>query len=441
MLGGQAAIATEFVIILLLILANGIFSGAELALLSVRRTRLRELIDEGSSSARAVQALRDDPERFLATVQIGITVVGASAAAFGGASIAQRLAPVLTELGLQPKLADQVAFALVVGLVSYLSLVLGELVPKSLALRFSEGYALVIARPLRGLSWLMKPLVWFLTASSNVLLRFFGDRTTFTESRLSPDELQQLVEEAAKSGSLDPRTGEIASRAFELGNIPLSAVMVPRSRMVALRRHASAEEIKQVLLEHGHSRMPVYEGSLDNIVGYVIAKDLLGVAWEGQLIVLEDVMRSPWFAFESMRAIDALKELQRRRMQLGIVVDERGGVAGLVTVEDLVEELVGNISSEFEKPEELIQREGPTTAVVQGTAAIRDVNRELGLDLEEGQGWSTVGGLCAVEAGAIPEKGAKLKLEDGTELEVLDASPRRVRLVRIHLPARETPAG
>jgi putative hemolysin len=440
-LGGQAAIATEFVIILLLILANGIFSGAELALLSVRRTRLRELIDEGSSSARAVQALRDDPERFLATVQIGITVVGASAAAFGGASIAQRLAPVLTELGLQPKLADQVAFALVVGLVSYLSLVLGELVPKSLALRFSEGYALVIARPLRGLSWLMKPLVWFLTASSNVLLRFFGDRTTFTESRLSPDELQQLVEEAAKSGSLDPRTGEIASRAFELGNIPLSAVMVPRSRMVALRRHASAEEIKQVLLEHGHSRMPVYEGSLDNIVGYVIAKDLLGVAWEGQLIVLEDVMRSPWFAFESMRAIDALKELQRRRMQLGIVVDERGGVAGLVTVEDLVEELVGNISSEFEKPEELIQREGPTTAVVQGTAAIRDVNRELGLDLEEGQGWSTVGGLCAVEAGAIPEKGAKLKLEDGTELEVLDASPRRVRLVRIHLPARETPAG
>lgn len=441
MLGGQAAIATEFVIILLLILANGVFSGAELALLSVRKTRLRELLDEGSTSARAVQALRDDPERFLATVQIGITVVGASAAAFGGASIAQRLAPVLTRLGLQAGLADQVAFALVVGLVSYLSLVLGELVPKSLALRFSEGYALFIARPLRGLSWLMKPLVWFLTASSNVLLRFFGDRTTFTESRLSPDELQQLVEEAAKSGSLDPRTGEIASRAFELGNIPLSAVMVPRSRMVALRRHASAEEIKQVLLEHGHSRMPVYEGSLDNIVGYVIAKDLLGVAWEGQLIVLEDVMRSPWFAFESMRAIDALKELQRRRMQLGIVVDERGGVAGLVTVEDLVEELVGNISSEFEKPEEPIQRESPTTAVVQGTAAIRDVNRELGLELEEGQGWSTVGGLCAVQSGAIPEKGAKLTLEDGTVLEVLDASPRRVRSVRIHLSPRKTPEG
>ncbi len=441
MTGGHAAIATELVIILLLILANGVFSGAELALLSVRKTRLRELLDEGSRAAGAVQALRDDPERFLATVQIGITVVGASAAAFGGASIAQRLIGPLTQLGVEEALAERLAFALVVGLVSYLSLVLGELVPKSLALRFSEGYALFIARPLKGLAWLMQPLVWFLTASSNLLLRFFGDRTTFTESRLSPDELMQLVEEAAKAGSLDPKAGEIASRAFELGNIPLSAVMVPRSRMVALRRHASPEEIKQVLLEHGHSRMPVYEGSLDNVVGYVIAKDLLGIAWESQLIVLEDVMRPPWFAFESMRAIDALKELQRRRMQLGIVVDERGGVAGLVTVEDLVEELVGEIASELEAPEELLRRESPTSAVVQGTAAIRDVNRELGLELEEGQGWSTVGGLCTVKAGTIPEKGTKLTLEDGTVLEVLDASQRRVRSVRIHLPPREASEG
>lgn len=425
----------------MLIFANGIFSGAELALLSLRKTRLSELLEEGNRAAQAVKALRDNPERFLATVQIGITVVGASAAAFGGASIAQRLVGPLTELGLKAETAERLAFAGVVGLVSYLSLVLGELVPKSLALRFSESYALFIARPLRGVSWLVQPLVWFLTASSNLILRFFGDRTNFTESRLSPDELQQLVEEAAKSGSLDPRAGEIASRAFELGNIPLSAVMVPRSRIVALRRHSSAEEIKQVLLEHGHSRMPVYEGTLDNIVGYVIAKDLLGIAWEGTLIVLEDVMRPAWFAFESMRAIDVLKELQRRRIQLGIVVDERGGVAGLVTVEDLVEELVGEIASEFDKPEELLQRESPTTVVVQGTAAIRDVNRELELELEEGQGWSTVGGLCSARAGTIPQPGTKLTLEDGTVLEVLDASPRRVRTVRIHLPPPESSKG
>jgi putative hemolysin len=188
------------------------------------------------------------------------------------------------------------------------------------------------------------------------------------------------------------------------------------------------------MLEHGHSRLPVYEETLDNIVGFVIAKDLLGVAWEGTLILLEDVLRPAYFVFESMGALDAIKELQRRRMQLAIVVDERGGVLGLMTMEDLIEELVGDILSETEIPEELIQREGPATAVVQGTASLREVNRALGLELEEGQGYSTVGGLCAAKTGDIPPPGARLTLEDGTVLEVLDATPRRVRTVRIHLP-------
>jgi putative hemolysin len=417
-----------------------VFAGAELAILSMRRTRLRELIDEGSRSARSVEALRGDPERFLATVQIGITVIGATAAAFGGASMATRLGGVLAGLGVPEQRADDIAFAVVVAFVSYLSLVLGELVPKSLALRAGERYALLIGRPLHGLSWLMRPVVWFLTASSNVVLRLFGDRTNFTEGRLSAEELQQLVEEAAKHGTLDPRAGEIASRAFEMGDLTLGEVMVPRERIVALRRHASADEIRQVLLEHGHSRMPVYEDTLDNIVGYVIAKDLLGVAWEGHLIVLEDVTRPPFFLVETMPAMAALKELQKRRMQLAVVVDERGGVVGLVTVEDLVEELVGDILSESETPEELVKREGPTTALVLGTASLRDVNRALGLELDEDQDYSTVAGLCiALAGGAIPEQGAKLKAEGGLMLEVLDATPRRVRTVRFHLASPSAP--
>ncbi|WP_224370914.1 hemolysin family protein [Hyalangium versicolor] len=421
----------------MLVLANGVFAGAELSMLTLRKTRLRELLEEGNGAARLIAALRANPERLLATVQIGITVVSSTAAAFGGASLAHPLAGLLVQLGLGEAIAEQVAFALVVGIISFLSLVLGELVPKSLALRYSERYALLIGRPLYGLSWLVRPVVWLLTASSNLILRFFGDRTNFTEARLSPEELQQLVEEASKAGTLDPRAGEIASRAFDLTGLTLSAVMIPRNRIVALRRHASAEEIRKVLLEGGHSRMPVYEESLDNIVGYVIAKDLLGVAWEGTLIVLEDVLRPPYFVFQTMRAIDALKELQRRRMQLAIVVDERGGVMGLVTMEDLVEELVGDILSETETPEELIHRESPTSAVVQGTASLREVNRTLGLELEEGHGYSTLGGLCSALTGTIPQRGTRLTLDDGTVLEVLDATPRRVRSVRIVLPAQQ----
>ncbi|MFL5345167.1 MAG: hemolysin family protein [Hyalangium sp.] len=417
----------------MLVLANGVFAGAELSLLTLRKTRLRELLDEGSRAARLIATLRANPERLLATVQIGITVISSTAAAFGGASLAHPLAGLLARLGVGEPVAERLAFALVVGAISFLSLVLGELVPKSLALRYSERYALLIGRPLYGLSWLVRPLVWLLTASSNLLLRFFGDRTNFTEARLSPEELQQLVEEASKAGTLDPRAGEIASRAFDLAALTLAAVMVPRNRIVALRRHASTEELRQLLLEHGHSRLPVYEDTLDNIVGYVIAKDLLSVAWEGNLILLEDVLRPPYFVFETMRAIDVLKELQQRRMQLAIVVDERGGVMGLVTMEDLVEELVGDILSETETPEEFIRRESATSAVVQGTASLRQLNRELGLELEEGHGYSTVGGLCSARTGDIPKPGARLTLDDGTVLEVLDATPRRVRTVRILL--------
>ncbi len=422
---------TELVIILLLVLANGIFAGAEIALLSVRKTRLQELIEAGSSSARAVLALRDNPERFLATVQIGITVVGATAAAFGGASLAQPLAGVLEGLGVSAASAEELAFALVVGLVSYLSLVVGELVPKSLALRYAERYALLISRPLRGISRLMKPVVWLLTFSSNLVLRLFGDKTSFTESRLSAEELQQLVEEAAKAGSVHPGTGDIASRAFEMAELTAAEVMVPRPRVVSLRRHASPEEIKRVLLEEGHSRMPVYEDTPDHIVGYVIAKDLLGVALEKDLIVMEDVLRPAFFVPETTRAMDLLRQMQERRTPMAIVVDEQGGMSGLVTMEDLLEELVGEIFSEHEEPPESFRREPDGAILVEAEASIRDTNRALGLELPEGESFSTVGGLCLSLAGAIPAPQTRLTLPDGTVLEVVEASPRRVKRVRI----------
>ena len=416
----------------MLVLANGIFAGAEIALLSVRKTRLQELIDRGSHAAQAVLALRDNPERFLATVQIGITVVSATAAAFGGASIAQRLAGVLTGLGVSAAGAEELAFALVVGLVSFLSLVVGELVPKSLALRYAERYALLISRPLRGLARLMKPIVWFLTFSSNLVLRFFGDKTSFTESRLSAEELQQLVEEAAKSGSVDPRTGDIASRAFEMAALTASDVMVPRSRVVSVPRHAPPEEIQRVLLEEGHSRMPVYEGMPDHVVGYVIAKDLLGVALEKSLVVLEDVMRPAFYVPESTRVLDLLRQMQTRRTPMAIVVDEQGGMVGLVTMEDLLEELVGEIFSEHAEPSELFHREPAGTVLVDAEASIRDLNRALEMELPEGDTFSTVGGLCMAQAGAIPAPQTRLTLPDGTVLEVVEATPWRVKRVRIH---------
>ena len=415
----------------MLVLANGVFAGAEIAIISLRKTRLAQLVEEGRAAARAVKGLRDHPERFLATVQVGITIVGATAAAFGGASVARRVAPYLSRAPWIGEHADAVALGIVVALVSFLTLVLGELVPKSIALRSAERYALAVSRPLLALSNVARPVVWLLTAASNVILRPFGDRTTFSEARLSVEEIEQLVEEAGKVGALDAPTAEIASRALAFRDLTAGDVMVPRSRIVALPRGASPEDLKRLLLEEGRSRMPVYDGTLDDIVGYVVAKDLAAMAWEKQLLVLEDLVRPVLFVPVTAKAVKVLREMQRRRTQIAVVVDEHGGVAGLLTLEDLVEELVGDIVGEQEQPQALFEPEPGGAALVRGDAPIREVNRALELDLPEGDGYTTVAGLCIALAGSVPERGARLRAPDGTEIEVVDASPRVVRVARI----------
>jgi putative hemolysin len=422
--------STDFLIIFLFLLGNGLFAGAEIAILSVRKTRIREFARRRDKRAMAVEKLRDHPERFLATVQIMITSFSTAAGAFGGAHLAHALEPSLVSTFGDS--ADTVALVLVVVSVVFLELAVGELIPKSLALRYSAGYSFLTARPLLVLSQIMRPLVWVLEGTSNLFLRIFGDRTTFTESRLSRDELQQLVEEAAKTGSVDPRASEIASRALGFGEVTVAEVMVPRARMVALRRGAPPDEVQRVILEEGHSRMPVYDGSLDNIVGYGVARDVLALAWEHGLIVLEDILRPPHKVPEATRALDLLREMQRRRTQMAVVVDEHGGLSGLVTTEDLIEELVGDIMSEDDVPEQFFTREPAGTILVQGWAAVRKVNRDLHLDLPVGKDRTTIAGLCMALAQAIPQAGEKLTTDNGTVLEVVEASPRRVRRVRIH---------
>jgi putative hemolysin len=425
-----ATMGFDFLIIFAFLLGNGLFAGAEIAILSVRKTRIRELARRKDKRAIAVETLRNHPERFLATVQIMITGFSTAAGAFGGAHLAALFVPWLRPI--VGDSADTVALVLVVVGVVFLELAVGELIPKSLGLRYSAGYSFLTARPLLVLSQILRPVVWVLEATSNLFLRLFGDRTTFTEARLSRDELQQLVEEAAKTGSVDPRASEIASRALGFGEVAVAEVMVPRARVVALRRNAPSDEVQRVILEEGHTRMPVYDGSLDNIVGYVVARDVLALAWQQGLLVLEDILRPPYKVADSARAIDCLREMQRTRTQMAVVMDEGGGTAGLVTVEDLIEELVGDIFSEDDVPESFFTREPGGTAIVQGWAPVRKVNRDLHLDLPVGKDRTTIAGLCMSLAQAIPQAGERLTTEDGTVLEIVEASARRVRHVRVH---------
>ena len=419
----------ELWILLALVVLNGLFAGAEIAILTASKARLQRGIGARDASALAVEALRGKPERFLATVQIGITVIGAAAGAFGGSRIASDLAPYLE--GVVGTSADEVALVLVVAAIAFLSLVLGELVPKSLALRYADSYAFAIGRPLLWLSRAMRPLVWFLTACSNVVLRFFGDRTSFTEARVSRDELRELVSQAAKAGSLDERSGEIAARALELGDVTVAEVMVRRDKIVALSRDASGEDVQRMFLEEGRSRMPVYDGDIDRPIGYVTARDVLALAWESNLIALPDIIRPLLFVSLSGRASAVLREMQSKRMQIAIVVDEYGGTAGIVSVEDIVEELVGDIYGENELPEAQLVLEPDGTAVVPAWLPTRKVNRALGTALPIARESTTIAGLCMALALLVPPVGTRMRTPDGTTIEVLDASPRRVRSVRI----------
>ncbi len=421
--------------IIALVVSSGIFAGAEIAVVALRKTRLMELAEDGHESARLLLVLREEPERFLATVQVGITVIGATAAAFGGASIAQKLAPLLERAGWFDEHADDVALAIVVAAVSYLSIVIGELVPKSLALRAAERYALLIARPLYWLSWLARPIVWLLSKSANLMLRPFGDTTTFTETRHSAEEVQQIVEEATKAGTIHPEAGEIVSRALELPELRARDVMVPRQDVIMIEKAAARDEINKVVRQYPYSRFPVYEERRDNVIGYVSVKDVLGTVLDQKPVNLAEILRPPYFVPDVKRAVELLKEMRHRRTPFAFIVDEQGGIAGIVTLEDLVEELVGDIFSEHtQQVPQLIRQETGGSAVVSGAAPLRDVNRSLALELPEEGDFTTVGGLVLSLAGRMPNAGDVLTLPSGLTLEVVDVSPRRVRSVRIRPP-------
>ena len=422
-----------FVVVVLMLL-NGVFAAAEIAVLSVRKTRLAELAAEGRRGAAAVSWLRAEPERFLATVQIGLTLIGTTAAAFGGEAVAHEVGASLRGVPVLGAYAGSLGLVVVIAGISFLEIVVGELVPKSLALRMAERYALLLGPALRAMATAARPLVWLLTAASNVVLRLFGDKTSFTEARLSPEEIQELVEEAARVGSLDPRASEIASRAIDFQQLRAVDVMVPRSAVVMVARSATAAELARLLREARFSRLPVFDGSDENVVGYVTLRDLVGPALSGDAFALEAHVRPIKFA----PAVSLLKELQGDRTPLAMLVDEGGTVLGLVTVEDLVEELVGEILSENDPAPIQVRRDDDGSYLVQAGMPVHAVNRAIEFDLPESERYSTLAGLCILAAGHIPSEGEVVALPGGATLEVVEASARRVKLVRVRRP--ETPS-
>jgi len=309
-----------------LTLANGVFAGAEIAMLNVRKSRLRELAEKGSSAARSVETLRENPERLFATVQVALTVISSGAAAYGGAAVSEDVATYITALGIiDPNLAKPVALGIVVAGLSFLSLVLGELVPKSLALRTTERYALLIGPLLLVLSRALSPFIRLLTATSNVILRPFGDSTNFAESRHTREELENLIEEAADD-TIDERVSDLATRALAFGDLTAWDVMIPKSDVVAIEVGISPAALRKTISGTSHTRIPVYRGELDEIIGYLSIKDLLPSLISGDSLDLAKLIRKPVFVPETKAAVDLLDQLKQDRLHMAFVVDETGGL-------------------------------------------------------------------------------------------------------------------
>lgn len=423
--------------ILVLVILNGILAGSEMAVVTARKGRLEALADEGHRAAQRVLKLRVNPERFLAAVQVGITLVGAIAGAFGGSQLADPLAIWLADAGFGAA-SPQIALALVVILITYLSVVFGELVPKSLALRVAERFALVTAAPLTFLTWIARPLVWLLTSSSNLVLRAFGDHTNFLESKLTREDLEMMLVEARSEGHLDEPTGTLLSRALEFTELRIRDVMVHRREVVTLNVSASVDEIRKAVLDQGHRRVPVIDGTIDTVVGYLLRDDVMACLWDHKPIEMKALVRSPFFLSDLTTAERALRELQSRKLHLAIVVDENGGVAGIVTLEDLVEELVGEIFHERDKPtpQKYVQ-ERSGVWLVQGTVELRELERLLDIELPDTGEARTLGGLCvALAEDHIPPQGSIFVLVEGVRLEVVEATARRVRQVRVTIGDR-----
>jgi putative hemolysin len=409
--------ARDVLLVLGLILLNALFAGAEAALLSVRRSRIDQLVEEGHSAARLAARLLKDPTRMLSTLQVGVTLVALFSAGVAAENLVEPFSAwiqSLAESGFLHEHARGIAFAATILSVSLVSLVLGEITPKSIAIRHAEGIALLTVYPLTWLQLVATPIVALVTRLSSLLTRPFGVTAEFHSSVLGEDELRLLVEQSEEHGVIDSGEKEMIHSIFDFGDTRVREVMTPRLDLVAVPVSATVAEISRVVQESGHSRLPVFDGDLDHIVGVVHIKDTLPAlsGGEGGRSVAT-LMRPAYLIPESKPVADLLTELRREQTKIALVRDEYGTLTGVVTLEDLVEEIVGEIRDEFEPDEEdvLWATIDEQRFLVSGRISLDDFNDRMGTDLPS-EDADTLGGYVFGLLGHQPVQGESTRAGD-----------------------------
>ncbi|HCT76843.1 MAG TPA: HlyC/CorC family transporter [Micromonosporaceae bacterium] len=419
---------TQILLVLVLVLLNGALSGSEMALISLRESQIHRL-ERTSSGGRVLARLSRDPNRFLATIQIGITLAGFLASAFAATSLAKPLVGPLSFLG---SAAEPAAIVLLTLILTFITLVLGELAPKRLAMQRAEGWALTAARPLDWLATASRPIVWLLGKATDFVVRILGGDPNASREEVTTEEIRELV--VAQRG-FTAQQREIISGAFEITERVIREILIPRNEVTTVPGTSPVEEALRMVAESGHTRAPVVgPGGLDDLIGVVHLRDLLT---GGGGPTAADRARPPLLLPETLRVADAMRQLRHQREQFALVVDEHGSIDGIVTMEDLVEEVVGEIYDETDRDIEAVVREADDVFLLPGSFPIHDLP-DLGIDTSKiaDADYTTVAGLVLDRLGHIPTAPGETVTLPGFTAEVTQVTGRAITQVRIRLGDR-----
>ncbi len=428
----MSSISVEILIMLVLIVANGVFSMSEMAIVSARKVRLQQLANQGNLNARAALELAESPNHFLSIVQVGITLINILNGVFGGATIAQRLEGYVKLVPFLAGYSQPIAFSLVVLLITYFSLIVGELVPKRLALNNPERIAATVAIPMRALAALASPVVFLLSASTETVLRILGI-TPSDEPQVTEEEIKILIEQGTEAGTFEEAEQDMVERVFRLGDRPVTAFMTPRPDIVWLDLEDPAEENRQKMADSAYSRYPVCQEGLDNVLGIIPVTDLLARSLRNEPLDLTLELRQPVFVPESTRGLKVLELFKQTVTHMALVVDEYGVIQGLVTLNDIMSEIVGDVpAGPGQEEPQAVQREDGSW-LVDGMLPVEEFLELFGLEElenEERGNYQTLGGFIITHLGRIPAAADHFEW-DGMHFEVMDMDGNRVDKVLI----------
>jgi putative hemolysin len=434
------SLIVEALLVFVLIVINGFFSSAEIAIISSKRSAIDALAGDGAKSARIVTEMKDDPESFLATVQIGVTVVSTLASVIGGVAAVEFIQPVISSIPIRAlqQISNLLAIGIVVVIISYTTLVIGELVPKSLALSFSEKIACLSARPLKFLSGILSPFILVLTTSTKTVLRLFGIKNDRKQANVSEEEIKYYIKEGRKTGIFEETEAALLHGVFEFADTTVKEVMVPKTDFSALDISTPPEEVTRYISETGFSRYPVYKDNPENIVGVIFNKDVFRTIEIGRPVVINELLRTPYFVPSSIMISKLLREMQRRKIHIAIVVDEHGTVDGLVTIEDVLEEIVGEIEDEYDVGRNgVVEKLGDGTMIIDASASIKDLTDHGIIIEEEPEEYHTMAGFLLSKLQRIP-RGGEFVLHNGKRFTIVDVEANRIVKVKVE-PIADNP--